>query len=127
MYYGIVGVSGLAFACALELFPDINRGMKLVPFNEEFRFKMVVSMLVDYAVCWVIEFVLKRAFSDFRPRDIAVRRDDQLLREKVRKEAEAAKKEIEEEKKREEKNREWEQKVEERRRKVREWRAGSRQ
>merc|ERR1712000_489997 len=40
MYWGIVGVSGLAFVCAMELIPEINEQMKLVPFTEEFKTKM---------------------------------------------------------------------------------------
>ncbi|UPL03706.1 hypothetical protein LCI18_014640 [Fusarium solani-melongenae] len=123
MFYGIVGVSGLAFACALELFPDINSGMKLVPFSEEFKTNMTAVMVIDYAACWIIEVGLKKFFSDYRPRDIAVRRPDQLAREAVRRGAAQKKKEEEEEQKRLEKVAEFERKVEERRRKIEEWRA----
>lgn len=124
MFYGIVGVSGLAFACALELFPDINEGMKLVPFSEEFKTNMTAVMVVDYAACWIIEVSLKKFFSDYRPRDIAERRPEQLEREAVRRAVVQKKKEEEEEKKRLEKVAEFERKVEERRRKIEEWRAG---
>ncbi|GKU03366.1 atpase [Fusarium langsethiae] len=124
MFYGIVGVSGLAFACALELFPDINEGMKLVPFSEEFKTNMTAVMVIDYAACWIIEVGLKKFFSDYRPRDIAERRPEQLEREAVRRAVVQKKKEEEEEKKRLEKVAEFERKVEERRRKIEEWRAG---
>lgn len=122
MFYGIVGVSGLAFVCSLELIPEINEGMKLVPFTEEFKTKMTASMILDYGLCWVIEFVLKRAFSDFRPRDIAARREDQLAREAERRKIAAAKKAEEDEKKAQEKVAEFERKVEARRRQLEEWR-----
>jgi cation-transporting ATPase 13A1 len=124
MFYGIVGVSGLAFACAMEVFPEINQQMKLVPFSDEFKFNMTTVMVLDYGCCWVIEKVLKMLFSDFRPRDIAERRPDQLAREEERKKLVAAKKAEEEEVKRLEKVAEWERKVEERKRKIEEWRAG---
>ena len=112
MYYGIVGVTALAFACAMELVPDINEQMKLVPFTEEFKLNMTGVMLFDFGVCFVIERVLKYLFSDFRPKDIAIRREEQNLREKERKEgdkvkaareivAEAARKEREDDEKRE--------------------------
>ncbi|KAF4125501.1 manganese-transporting P-type ATPase [Geosmithia morbida] len=126
MYYGIVGVSALAFICALELIPEINEGMKLVPFTEEFKMKMTTSMVLDYGLCYVIEFGLKHFFSDYRPRDIAERRPDQLEREAVRKAVADAKKVQEEEEKQRLKNEEFERKVEERRRKIEEWRAGRR-
>lgn len=124
MFYGIVGVSGLAFSCALELFPDINSGMKLVPFSEEFKFNMTAVMVIDYVACYIIEKVLKWGFSDYRPRDIAERRPDQLEREAVRKGIELKKKAEEEEEKRLEKVADFEKKVAERRRKIEEWRAG---
>ncbi|PNP75419.1 hypothetical protein FNYG_11223 [Fusarium nygamai] len=124
MFYGIVGVSGLAFACALELFPDINEGMKLVPFSDEFKTNMTAVMVIDYGACWLIEVTLKKFFSDYRPRDIAERRPEQLEREAVRRAAAQKKKDEEEEQKRLEKVAEFERKVEERRRKIEEWRAG---
>lgn len=124
MFWGIVGVSGLAFACALELFPEINQQMKLVPFTEEFKYAMTSVMVFDYGCCWIIEKALKMLFSDFRPRDIAERRPDQLAREEERKKLVAAEKANEEEAKRLEKVAEFERKVEERKRKIEEWRAG---
>lgn len=124
MFYGIVGVSGLSFVCALELIPEINTGMKLVAFSEEFKTKMTASMVLDYALCFVIEKVLKYYFSDFRPRDIAERRPEQLEREAKRKAIEAEKKETEEERKRLEKVEEFERKVEERRLQLENWRQG---
>lgn len=126
MYYGIVGVSGLAFVCALELVPEINQGMKLVPFTEEFKTKMVACMVLDYALCFVIEKGLKMAFSDYRPRDIADRRPEQLEREAARKAVIEQAKAEEEEAKRLEKVAAFERQVEDRKRKLREWRSGQR-
>lgn len=123
MFYGILGVSGLSFVCALELVPEINEGMKLVPFSSEFKTNMTTVMVLDYGVCWLIEVSLKYLFSDYRPRDIADRRPDQLAREAERKKIVEAKKLREEEDKAAEKVAEWERKVEDRRRQLEEWRA----
>jgi manganese-transporting P-type ATPase len=124
MYYGIVGVTALAFTCSMELVPDINQQMKLVPFKEEFKMTMTAVMLIDFAACWVIEVVLKTLFRDYRPRDIAVRREDQLEREKARKAGEQKIKDEEEERKRMEKVAEFEAKVEARRQQLEAWRQG---
>lgn len=124
MYWGILGVTGIAFACSTELIPELNEQMKLVPFLPEFKTTMTAVMLIDFASCYVIEVVLKRLFSDFRPRDIAERRPDQLEREAARKGEEQKVKEAEEEKKRMEKVAEFERKVEERRQKLRAWSDG---
>ena len=124
MFYGIVGVTAIAFACSTEFIPELNEKMMLVPFTDEFKTTMTAVMVIDYVSCYVIEVVLKRLFSDFRPRDIAERRPDQLERENIRKEEVAKLKEIEEEKKRMEKVAEFERKVEERRQKLQAWREG---
>ena len=124
MFYGIVGVSALAFACSMEVIPEINQQMKLVPFTDEFKYTMTAVMMLDYVTCWAIEVVLKWAFSDYRPRDIAIRREDQLERERVRKAAEAKAKEELEEAKAMEKVQEFERKVLERQEQLRAWREG---
>ena len=85
MYWGLVGASAMAFSCATEFIPELNEKLRLVPFSTEFKLTLTVLMIFDYAGCWVIENVLKTLFSDFRPKDIAVRRPDQLKRETARK------------------------------------------
>jgi cation-transporting ATPase 13A1 len=124
MFYGIVGVSALAFACSMELVPEINQQMKLVPFTEEFKTTMTAVMVIDYAACWVIEVVLKWMFSDFRPRDIATRREDQLARERARKAEELRLKDEEDDRERLEKVAELEAKIEARRQQIQTWREG---
>ena len=97
MYWGLILVSGVAFSCSTEFIPEINEKLKLVPFSTEFKFIMTGLMVVDFVGCYVIEVVLKHLYSDFRPKDIAVRRDDQLEAEESRKAKEAYEK-IEEDK-----------------------------
>ncbi|KAL1305471.1 hypothetical protein AAFC00_002349 [Neodothiora populina] len=88
MYWGIILVAGVAFSCATEFVPEINEQLKLVPFTYDFKVTLTGMMILDFVGCWVIEKVLKYAFSDFRPKDIAIRRPDQLEREETRKRAE---------------------------------------
>ncbi len=89
MYYGLLLVSGVAFSCSTEFIPEINEKLKLVPFTTEFKLIMTTVMVVDYVGCYVVEKVLKYLYSDFRPKDIAVRRDDQVRVEESRKAKEA--------------------------------------
>jgi cation-transporting ATPase 13A1 len=120
MFYGIVGVTAIAFACSTELIPELNEAMKLVPFSDQFKTTMTAVMVLDYVACYVIEVVLKWLFSDLKARDIAERRPDQLERERVRKEEERKVKEEEEDKKRVEKVAEFERKFEEKKAQLRE-------
>lgn len=84
MYYGLIGVAAVAFSCSTEFIPEINEKLRLVPFTTEFKTTMTVVMILDYAGCWIIEKSLKWAFSDYRPKDIAVRREDQDKKEEAR-------------------------------------------
>lgn len=84
MYWGIVIVTAVAFSCATEFVPEINSQLKLVPFTTDFKVTMTTVMIVDYVGCLVIEKVLKVLFSDYKPKDIAVRRPDQLEKEQKR-------------------------------------------
>ncbi|KAK3688850.1 hypothetical protein B0T22DRAFT_535932 [Podospora appendiculata] len=124
MFYGIVGVTSIAFACSTELVPELNEKMKLVPFTADFKKTMTIVMVVDYAACWLIEIVFKFLFSDLKARDIAERRPDQLEREKARKEAELKLKMEKEDREAEEKVREFERKLEEKRAQLAAWRDG---
>ncbi|KAF2842619.1 P-type ATPase [Patellaria atrata CBS 101060] len=98
MYYGLVGAAAVAFSSATEFIPEINEKLRLVPFTSEFKTTITVVMILDYGVCWVIEKVLKYFFSDYRPKDIAKRRPDQLAAENKRKDEERAKEDLEKEK-----------------------------
>lgn len=84
MFWGLVLVSGVAFSCSTEFIPEINTKLKMVPFTTAFKVTMTTVMIVDYLACYVVEKVLKGAFSDYRPKDIAVRRPDQIQAEELR-------------------------------------------
>jgi manganese-transporting P-type ATPase len=96
MYWGLVLVSSVAFSCSTEFIPEMNEKLRLVKFSNEFKMTITVVMILDYVCCWLIEKVLKHLFSDFRPKDIAVRRPDQVQAEARR---HVAEKEEEERKK----------------------------
>ncbi|KAL2391019.1 hypothetical protein RJ035_000640 [Blastomyces gilchristii] len=97
MYWGLILTSGVAFSCATEFIPELNEKLRLVPFSTGFKVTLTALMLADYAGCWLIENLLKRYFSDYRPKDIAVRRPDQLAKEEERKRKEAEAEEDEKE------------------------------
>ena len=78
----------MAFSCSTEFIPELNEKLRLVPFDGRFKAVMTAVMVVDFAGCWVVEQVFKRLFSDYRPKDIAVRRADQVRVEEERRERE---------------------------------------
>ena len=85
MYWGLILVSGVAFSCSTEFVPELNEKLRLVKFDDAFKMTMTVVMVVDFLGCWVVEKGLKWAFSDYRPKDIAIRREEQLVVERERK------------------------------------------
>ena len=81
MYWGLLACSFVAFAGSTEFIPELNDKLRLVKFTSEFKWTLTTLMIVDYCGCWVVEQVFKRAFSDFRPKDIAIKRADQVERD----------------------------------------------
>jgi cation-transporting ATPase 13A1 len=88
MYWGILMVTGVAFSASTEFVPELNQQLKLVPFDMDFKTRLTAMMVIDFCGCYAIEKVLKYLYSDYRPKDIAIRRPDQLAVEAVRKEKE---------------------------------------
>ena len=49
-----------------------------------FKTRLTATMVIDFAGCWIIEKTTKILFGDFRPKDIAKRRPDQIKAEEDR-------------------------------------------
>ena len=73
MFWSIIGVTAIAFACSIEFIPELNEKLRLVKFTSEFQMVLTLTMLADFIGCWVIEQGFKWAFSDFKPKEIATR------------------------------------------------------
>lgn len=76
MYYGLLGVSFLVVSGATEFIPELNQGMQFVPMTDMFKFKLNLTILVDFVAAWGVEVVLKHFFMDFKAADIASREFD---------------------------------------------------
>ncbi|KAK0550438.1 putative cation-transporting ATPase 1 [Tilletia horrida] len=87
MYYGLAGASGVAFASALDVFPELNEWLQIVPMEWDFRLRLVAVMFGDLAGCWLIETVAKILFRDGRPGSIITRGSE---RREARRKTEAA-------------------------------------
>ena len=84
MYWGLIACSFVALAGSTEFIPELNSRLRLVKFTDSFKFTLTTLMLVDYVGCWLVEQVFKKFFSDLKPRDIAIRRPDQIEKEETR-------------------------------------------
>lgn len=75
MYYGLLGVAGLALIGSTEFMPELNQAMQFVPMTSEFKVKLTGSILIDLGATWAIEIVLKHFFMNSGAADIALRND----------------------------------------------------
>lgn len=73
MYYGLLGVTGLALASATEFVPELNEAMKFVPMEEDFKIKLTLTLLLDFFGSYAAEYFFKYFFMDSKPADIAER------------------------------------------------------
>ncbi|KAM9938671.1 hypothetical protein OXX80_001851 [Metschnikowia pulcherrima] len=74
MYYGLLGVAGLALIGSTEFMPEINEAMQFVPMTTDFKVKLTGCILLDLGATWAIEIVLKHFFMNSGAADIAERR-----------------------------------------------------
>lgn len=86
MYWGLIACSFVAFAGSTEFFPELNEQLKLVKFSSEFKWTLTTLMILDFCGCYVVEFVFKALFSDLKPKDISLRRKEQVERDDARRE-----------------------------------------
>ncbi|CDF90956.1 probable cation-transporting ATPase 1 [Zygosaccharomyces bailii ISA1307] len=73
MYYGLIGVSLLAFCGATEFIPELNDAMKFVPMDDDFKFKLTLSLALDFVGSWVAEHFFKHFFMNDKAADITHR------------------------------------------------------
>lgn len=64
----LLGVSILAWTCALEIVPELNEWLQIVPFPQSFKMTLVGLMAFDFVACYLIENILKYFFSSVSPR-----------------------------------------------------------
>ncbi|CCE66011.1 hypothetical protein TPHA_0O00400 [Tetrapisispora phaffii CBS 4417] len=73
MYYGILGVAGLALAGATEMLPELNEALNFVPMTDIFKTKLTLTLLLDFFGSFACEYFFKYFFMDDKPADITVK------------------------------------------------------
>ena len=61
-------VGGISVVAALEMYPEFNAWLQLVPMPPKFRTLLVVLMVVDLGGCLVLEWLCKKLLFDARPK-----------------------------------------------------------
>ncbi|KAI8618780.1 hypothetical protein BC830DRAFT_1208454 [Chytriomyces sp. MP71] len=69
LYNSIMMVSAVAAAAATEISPELNSSMQLVPFPDDFRYKLMATMAFDFGGAWTVEVITNYFFSDNRARE----------------------------------------------------------
>ncbi|ESK88685.1 endoplasmic reticulum ca-transporting p-type atpase [Moniliophthora roreri MCA 2997] len=73
LYWGLVGASAVAFSGSTDFMPELNRWLQIVEMTDSFKFRLTLSMIIDFAGCWVIEVVCKYLFADLEPKPMITR------------------------------------------------------
>ncbi|EGV61635.1 putative cation-transporting ATPase 1 [Yamadazyma tenuis] len=77
MYYGLLGVAGLALSGSTEFMPELNEAMQFVKMDVEFKTKLTGSILLDLGATYGIEILLKFLYMNSAPADIAIRDEEE--------------------------------------------------
>ncbi|KAJ8082505.1 putative cation-transporting ATPase 1 [Marasmius tenuissimus] len=73
LYWGLVGASAVALSGATDFMPEMNRWLQIVEMADAFKFKLTMSMIIDFAGCWIIEKGCKYLFADLEPKPMITR------------------------------------------------------
>ena len=68
LYNSIMIVGFIAVAAASEISSSLNSWMQLVPFPEDFKYKLMATMVFDFGGAWIVEQITAFLFSDNRPK-----------------------------------------------------------
>jgi manganese-transporting P-type ATPase len=64
----LAAVGAICAIAALELFPEFNEWLELVPMPPAFKVKLVSALVLDFSGCFLIEFLAHRLFFSDKPR-----------------------------------------------------------
>jgi hypothetical protein len=67
LYFSLTGLFGLAVVGAAQLSAAVNATVELVEFPAQFSEMLVKSILLDFGVCYGIEWFANTFFSDNKP------------------------------------------------------------
>ncbi|KAF9524952.1 endoplasmic reticulum Ca-transporting P-type ATPase [Crepidotus variabilis] len=73
LYYGLLGASAVAFCGATDFMPEMNRWLQIVEMVDPFKIRLTLTMLIDFAGCWLIEVGCKYLFADLEPKPMVTR------------------------------------------------------
>lgn len=61
-------VGGIAVIAAMELYPEFNEWLQLVPMPPKFKYRLLGAMALDFFGCIAIEKIAYYMLFDARPR-----------------------------------------------------------
>ncbi|ORX35704.1 hypothetical protein BD324DRAFT_631324 [Kockovaella imperatae] len=73
LYWGLLGVSAVAYAGATNFVPEFSSWLQLVEMSTSFRTKLTISMVVDFAGCFIMEKGCKYLFASLEPVEFVTR------------------------------------------------------
>ncbi|KAF8664216.1 hypothetical protein AX16_000779 [Volvariella volvacea WC 439] len=90
LWWGLVGASTVAFSGATDFMPELNRWLQIVEMADSFKFTLTLTMIIDFAGCYVIEKACKYLFADLEPRKMVTKGRERREKRRALQEAEAA-------------------------------------
>nr|XP_019003040.1 cation-transporting ATPase 13A1 [Kwoniella mangroviensis CBS 8507]OCF66501.1 cation-transporting ATPase 13A1 [Kwoniella mangroviensis CBS 8507] len=86
LYWGLLGVSAVAYSGATDFLPELNRWLQLVEMSSSFKFKLTTSMILDFVGCWAIEKSCKSLFASLEPAELVTRGRERREKRRVEEE-----------------------------------------
>jgi len=88
LYYGLLGASAVAFSGATDFIPEMNRWLQIVEMTTSFKVRLTLTMVIDFAGCWIIELLCKHLFASLEPKSMVTRGRDRREKRRLLEEVE---------------------------------------
>ena len=73
LYWGLLGVSAVAYSGATDFMPELNRWLQLVEMTSSFKFNLTMCMVLDFGVCFIVEKGCKALFANLESPEMVTR------------------------------------------------------
>jgi len=73
LYYGLLGAQAVALCGATDFMPEMNRWLQITEMETPFMIRLTLSMILDFAGCYLTEITCKYLFADLEPKEFVTR------------------------------------------------------
>ena len=88
LLYGLMGAMAVSFCGATDFIPELNRWLQIVEMSYGFQFKLCLSMILDFGLCYLTEIACEKLFANLDPPELVTRGRERREQRRLEKKSE---------------------------------------